>query len=85
MTTANKMSFHIDGFWHHVSLIHSNVYRDQHNNIWILKNNRFVSESGYYQSEPVEIKKGWVSADDLFLEQRESWASFFHTRNYYNR
>jgi hypothetical protein len=80
MTTQ---SFHINGFWHHVSLIHSNVYRDQHNNIWILKNNRFVSECGSYQSGPVKTEnKGWLSADDLFLQSRESYHEYFNTRYY---
>lgn len=75
-------SFHINGVWQHVSLISNNVYRDQHNNIWILKNNRFVSECGGLQSEPIQQKKGWISADDLFLQSRESYHEFFHSRYY---
>jgi hypothetical protein len=75
-------SFHINGFWHHVSLISSNVYRDQHNSIWILKGNRFISECGSLQSDPIETRKGWISADDLFLQQRESYYEFFRGRYY---
>jgi hypothetical protein len=79
---SHKHSIHINGFWYHLSLIHSSVYRDQRNNIWILKNSRFVSECGGLQSEPIQIQKGWVSADDLFMQQRESYHEFFHGRYY---
>lgn len=84
MTTQ---SFSVGGFWYHVRLISANVYKDHQNNLWILKNNRFYSECGGLVSGPVEQprQKGWTSADDLFLQQRESYHEFFNTRYYNNR
>jgi hypothetical protein len=79
-----KQSFAIGGFWYHVSLISSDVYRDQHNNIWIKKDNRFYSECGGLVSDPIEVKTGWVSADDMFIQERENWASYFNNRYYKN-
>lgn len=84
--TVAKTSFHINGFWKHVSLISSNVYRDQHNEIWILKGNRFYSECGGFVSDPIEQKKKVVlsSAKDIFLHEREAYHEFFQSRYYMN-
>ena len=81
-----KKSFHIGGFWYHVSQISSNVYKDQYNRIWILKNNHFESEGGGLISDAIEQSKpkGWLSADDMFIQDREKWASYFNNRYYKN-
>lgn len=81
-----QQSFSIGGFWYHVRHISANVYKDQHNGIWTLNSNRFTSECGGLVSDTVEQpkQKGWISADDLFLSQRESYHEFFNTRYYKN-
>jgi hypothetical protein len=79
MTTA---SFHIHGFWYHVSRISSNVFRDQHSNLWIKENNRFYSEFGGLVSAPIQDRqKGWISADDLFLRDREYYNERYRFEN----
>lgn len=84
MQNTNKTSFTVGGFAYHLTKIYGNVYRDHRNDIWILKENRFYSEAGGIISDPIKSNcSGWISADDVFLRDRESYHEFFQSR-YYN-
>jgi hypothetical protein len=83
----NKTSFHVNGFWFHCTE-HGKCLKDQHGNYWIRKGNEVVSDCGSMTATIDQPKKtGWVSADDLFMMQRESDFHFhkqrqIHWRNY---
>jgi hypothetical protein len=68
MTT--QTSFSITGFWFHITWnAKGTIGIDQHGTTWFNKSNP-VSESGM-KPEPVKAR-GWVSADDLFMQSREN-------------
>jgi hypothetical protein len=76
MTTQS--SFSISGFWFHVTWnAKGTIGIDQHGTTWFNKSNP-ISESG--MSAEKKQKKGWISADDLFMETREN--PFYINRTY---
>jgi hypothetical protein len=75
-----QTSFHVNGFWFHVKWdAQGKVGKDQHGGIWYnMQNPR--SEMGGMRPKP-DRSKGPSSNKDYFLQQRESYHEYFHTRS----
>ncbi len=74
-------SFAIGGFWYHLQPIANNVFTDQHRNTWTKKGGFFYSEFGGLKAEvPKPKQTGLISAKDMFMQQREYYHEYFHSR-----
>jgi hypothetical protein len=80
-STNNKLSFHKNGFWFHLTFSSETVAKDQHGLEWTKQGNRLVSAGGSFEYEMPKPKAGF-SNKDYFMDQREQWANYFVNRAY---
>ena len=74
-----QTSFHINGFWYYVNWnAAGTIGFDQHGRTWYNKKSP-ISEGGMLRPE-IKPKTG-LSNKEYFLQQREAYNEFFHTRS----
>lgn len=76
-----QTSFHINGLWFHVSWnLTGTIGIDQRGLTWFNKSSP-ISELGNKPTDSaVQKSQGWISNDDLFMQERESRFSFHKQR-----